>query len=260
MPEGPELRYLREQLKQIKGKYINNITSYSKQKVTLPNKSKINGIYTKGKLLYIETEHYYMHIHLMLTGWIYLDDEPKHTKYIIHLDKNDIYVQSKRKFTKIEILGKKEHIKRLGKLGTDILTEKYTYKAFYNLIKSKKMMVSKFLMDQDKLCGIGNYIKNEALYLAKIHPKHNTGNLSDKQIKDLYRTIKLVSFSVLYNHLKESSLAIPKDIQNIKPKKIVVPYYYHVYSQEKDKKGNKITKEKIAGRDTYYVKKVQKII
>lgn len=257
MPEGPELRFLKEQFKKIKGKTVTKITSYSKNKVNLPSKSKIINIHVKGKLLYIQTDNYYIHIHLMLTGWLY-KTKPDYTKYIIHLDKGNIYVDSMRKFTKVEIMNKRDHTKKINKLGVDILTKDFTLKKFTTLIRSKKMMISKFLMDQDKLAGIGNYIKNEALYIARIHPKMNTSVFADKKIKALYQAIRYVSFSVLLDHLKDSDISIPKDIANIKPNKVTIPYYYKVYSQKIDHMGNKVTKEKIAGRDAYYVKKYQK--
>ena len=52
MPEGPELYYLSQELKQqLRDQYFNNIISNTKSIVKLPKKSKIKDIYSYGKNL-----------------------------------------------------------------------------------------------------------------------------------------------------------------------------------------------------------------
>jgi len=260
MPEGPEIRFHREQLQSIVGKSITNIKALSRKRVYIPNKSKIRAVNCKGKLLWIETVNYVVHIHFGLTGWIYIDEEPDYTKYIISLSNGQtIYVDSMRKFTKMRVYKKNTHKRLIENLGIDILTGEFTLDAFEELVCDYNMMISKFLLDQDKLSGIGNYIRNEALYIAKIHPKTITSKLSDKDIKSLYNAIKYVSFSLLIAWLKNNKIKISKDIRKVTPKKIQYPYRFKVYEKERDPSGNKVTLENIAGRKTYYVKSRQKL-
>jgi DNA-formamidopyrimidine glycosylase len=263
MPEGPEIRYQKEVLQPyIINKTITKIEAFSKKRVYIPKKSKVLEVGTQGKLLWIRTSDYYIHIHFGMTGWLYLDkdqDEPEYTKYIIHLGSKKVYIESIRKFTKLNIYKKTAHDRKVAKLGIDILKEDFTYEAYYKLISNRKMMITKFLLDQDKLCGVGNYQKSDALYLARIHPKAKTDELTDKQIKDLYEAIKYIVFSSLLTWFTKDRIKIPIDIQNVKPSKTKVPYKFIVYGEEKDPLGNKITFEDVGGRGTYYVKKLQKL-
>ena len=261
MPEGPEIRYLKEVLeKYILHKTLSKITAYSRIKAHIPHKSKVLEVGCKGKLLWIRTKDYYVHIHFGMTGWLYFnkDERPVHLKYLMDFGPNkQVYVESIRKFTKLKIYSYKEHDKKISRLGIDILTDKFTFDVFKEMISSKRMNICKFLLDQDKLCGIGNYQKSDVLYLSRIHPKENTANLDDNQINKLYKAIKYVAYSSLLTWLKEHHMKVPADIKRNMPSKTTNRYKFVVYDRERDNLGNKVTNETIGGRATYYVKRVQ---
>ena len=262
MPEGPEIRYIRELLNsKIVGKSIVKITAYSNKRVYAPKPNqKIIQVGCKGKLLWIRTISYYIHIHFGITGWLYYNRKPNYTKYIIKLSGNNtIYVDSMRKFTKMKTYTKSTHHRLINKLGIDILTKDFTLETFQELIKKYKTSVSKFLLDQNKLSGVGNYIRNEALYLAKIHPLENTSTLSNKQVRQLYDKIVYVAYSSFLSWLN-GDFKVSKEIRSNMPNKLQIPYKFRVYDKETDSNGNRITFEKnMAGRRTFYVKKIQKL-
>lgn len=263
MPEGPEIRFSKEWIKKfVLNKTVDKIKALSKTKVHIPTKSKIIKLGTKGKLLWIQTNSYFIHIHFGMTGWMYTSNNqiPKNVKYIINFtDNTAIYIDSTRKFTKLTICNKKEHDNKINNLGIDILTKNFTFFKFSHLITSRNIMITKFLLDQDKICGVGNYLKSDSLYLAKIHPNAKTGNLTDVQILNLFNAIKYTSVSSLLTWLKSNKLKVPMDIQKIKPTQTTFNYNSLVYDKQKDKYGNKVTNEIIGGRRTYYVKKIQKL-
>lgn len=47
-------------------------------------------------------------------------------------------------------------------------------------------------MDQSQLAGIGNIYSDEILFQARLHPRTRVEKLSDKQIDELYRTMRRV--------------------------------------------------------------------
>ena len=106
-------------------------------------------------------------------------------------------------------------------------------------------MIAPYLLKQEKFAGLGNYIKNEALYLAKIHPKTKANEIDDKKIEKLYEFIRYVAFSVLATYIQNKL--------NYFPKKLQVPYKFKIYNRTKDDKGNIVKKEKISGRITYFI-------
>ncbi len=260
MPEGPEIKYLELLLNDlVYNKTFLNITSNTKTIKNIPSKSKVIDTGSKGKVLWLQTKHYYVHIRMGLTGWI-VDQEPKIYKYILHFNGINLWLKDRRRFSSINIfLTKEDHIKELDKLGIDILTKDFTLDIFKEKVSNSKRNISALLLDQKIFSGIGNYIRNDVLYIAKILPQRNSKTLTNKEIEDLYNAIRFVSYSNIIDWLRSNSLKIPKEIKNSKPKNLLVPYEMFVYGKDKDKFNNKIKYDKsIAGRKTYYVTNIQK--
>ena len=258
MPEGPEIRYLAEMIKpKIIGKKLIDINALSKRKVNIPKPSIIKAVETKGKLLWLKTRDYYVHITFGLTGWLSFD-EPEYTKYELSIGKLVLYIDDMRKFSKISVYKESKHISVVTKLGIDVLTKDFTFANYLNAMSATSMNISSFLLNQQYFCGIGNYIRNECLYIAKTNPKKSAAKLTDKQLRELWFAIRFVAFSNLYDELKNSKLPIPSDIKQIAPNNLEVPYQLRVYEQEKDPKGNKTSYSKVGQRHTYYVKSIQK--
>lgn len=263
MPEGPEIRFLVELIRKIvTNNVLVNIVALSKRKVRLPHRLKVNNIQVKGKLMWLDCGEYFVHIHMGLSGWITLV-EPEYTKYILEFkDTKKIYIDDPRKFSKITIYKKVMHDKKINSLGIDILTNSFTYESFKDKINKSHKMLSSFLLDQSNFSGIGNYIKNESLYIGKINPKRTTNSLSNLEILKLFEAITYVSYSILLEELYDENFNINNsnlsDIKRNKPGRVQIPYKYRVYNKENDPYGNKITLEIIGGRKTFYVKKLQK--
>ena len=116
-------------------------------------------------------------------------------------------------------------------------------------------------MEQNKFAGIGNYIKNESLYLARINPHRTCSDLDENEIENLYNKIIFVSYSncvELIEQNKELKAQTLEFIKRLKKIDLEVPYKFKVYQQDKDPKGHKVIKEKINGRKCFYVKEIQK--
>ena len=266
MPEGPEIKYFGEICKKyIVGLELYNIKSNSNTVVNIPKKSKVLNVITRGKLLIIICADYYFHIHCGLTGSIIFDN-PTYPRYEMEFRTSDntknitAYMDDSRRFSKLNIFNKKEHDNALNKLGIDIFSDEFTYNFFYSEIKKTNKKIVAFIMEQNIFCGIGNYIKNESLYLAKISPYRTCNELDDNEIKDLYNSILFVTYSNCLELLQQNKeLKIEKKfLQKLKSIKPEIPYKFKVYQQEHDPKKHKIIKIKINGRQCFDVKDIQK--
>ena len=258
MPEGPEILISSAFLKQfVKGKNFTKITSNTKTKRELPKKSKVINVYSYGKVIIIQTIDYFVHVHFGITGWL-VRSKPRIYKYILHFGNYKFYLQDTRRFSSIKILNEEKHNDELNKLGIDILSENFTLNNFIQLTKNKKQNICSFLLDQKKFAGLGNYIKNEVLYLSKVSPLRKVSDLSSSEIKKIYNNIKFVSFSNVVDWFNEYEINLPKNIKQLLPKKLKVPYEFFVYEREYDNKKNKVIFNKThCGRRTFYVKEVQ---
>lgn len=258
MPEGPEILISSAYLKKsVKGKNFTSITSNTKSIRNLPKKSKVIDVTSYGKVIIIKTEDYYVHVHFGITGW-FVRNKPRIFKYILHFGNSKFYIQDRRRFSSIKILNEEQHNYEINNLGIDILSELFTLDKFKILVKSKKKNICAFLLDQKLFAGLGNYIKNEVLYLSKISPFRKVNDLSNDEISKLYDNIRYVSFSNLVEWFDEYKIALPSRIKKNLPKKLLVPYEYYVYERDYDNKGNKVIYNKThCGRRTFYVKEVQ---
>jgi len=256
MPEGPEALINEKFLRKLfLGKKLTKIISNTKSIVKLPKIEKVLDTGSHGKIFWLKTRSMYINIHLGISGW-FVTEKPRIFKYILESGRTKAYLEDRRRFSKIVITDRKEHDNLINKLGVNILSKNFTLEKFISIVESKKKMISALLLDQSEFAGIGNYIKNEALYRARINPTKLTSKLSKNSLKKLYNAIRYVSFSVARMWFISYNLKYP--LSNIEPKKVTSNYKFQVYGRDKDRYGNKITLETIAGRDTYYVKKLQK--
>jgi formamidopyrimidine-DNA glycosylase len=265
MPEGPEIKYTSLLLnKRIKGFEITDINSYTAKPVVIPKNfdNFVEDVDCYGKLFWIKTPSHYIDIHYGISGWFQFEKPEKNIKYDFEFTnkKNDrvinLYMEDRRRFSKIQIHTEKEHNLLIDKLGVDILDpNKFTLEYFLQTIKSKKSLLLSTLLKQEYFAGLGNYIKNEAVYLSNIDVYSKTNELTDAEITKLYKNILFVSYSSLLTLLTETTnmTNITNNItKNIKIK-LEIPYNYRIYGQTKTVDNKKVYKKKIGGRDTYMI-------
>lgn len=73
-------------------------------------------------------------------------------------------------------------------VDTDIFTEEFLRKK----MKARHVPIKALLLDQKTLSGIGNWVGDEVLYHAKLHPEQYCDEFNDEQIKELYKSIRYV--------------------------------------------------------------------
>jgi DNA-formamidopyrimidine glycosylase len=75
-----------------------------------------------------------------------------------------------------------------GNLGPDPLREDFDPEEFYRrLDKRGKEEIGPVLLDQQVIAGIGNILKNEILYRARVHPKRRVDALSKDETREILR-------------------------------------------------------------------------
>ncbi|KAG7369864.1 uracil-DNA glycosylase [Nitzschia inconspicua] len=120
---------------------------------------------------------------------------------------NKIYYHDQRNFGTVRFsLSKSELQNKLASLGPDVLgglqrnnrsdsVDALTPDKFLSIVAQQKatLNVCKFLMDQSKLAGVGNYILSEALYRANIDPFASLQELNEAQQIALWEQIQAVA-------------------------------------------------------------------
>ncbi|KIW91108.1 formamidopyrimidine-DNA glycosylase [Cladophialophora bantiana CBS 173.52] len=78
--------------------------------------------------------------------------------------------------------------------GPDPVIDKniVTVKWLKEKCKSKKVPIKAMLLDQANISGIGNWVGDEIMYNAKIHPEQYANTLNDEQIEQLHKSIHYI--------------------------------------------------------------------
>ncbi|XP_010462089.1 PREDICTED: formamidopyrimidine-DNA glycosylase-like isoform X1 [Camelina sativa] len=117
----------------------------------------------------------------------------KYSKFFVELDDGlELSFTDKRRFAKVRLLANPTSVRPISELGPDALLEPMTVEEFAESFAKKKITIKPLLLDQGFISGIGNWIADEVLYQARIHPLQTASSLSKEQCEALHTSIKEV--------------------------------------------------------------------
>ncbi|XP_058195854.1 formamidopyrimidine-DNA glycosylase isoform X1 [Rhododendron vialii] len=117
----------------------------------------------------------------------------KYSKLFIELDDGmELSFTDKRRFAKVRLLKNPASMPPISELGPDSLFEPMTIDEFIDSLRKKKIGIKALLLDQSFMSGIGNWIADEVLYQARIHPMQIVSSLPKESCTALHKCIKEV--------------------------------------------------------------------
>ncbi|KAG4961638.1 hypothetical protein AAZX31_13G347700 [Glycine max] len=117
----------------------------------------------------------------------------KYSKIFIELDDGlELSFTDKRRFAKVRLLKDPTSVPPISELGPDALFEPMTLEKFTESLHKKKTEIKALLLDQSFISGIGNWVADEVLYQARIHPRQVASSLSNESCSNLSKCIKEV--------------------------------------------------------------------
>jgi len=267
MPEGPECRkYGQDLARRISGKTLQAVEivsgRYLKKEPTglevfrnhLP--MKIVGAGTHGKFIYwILGEELSVWSTLGMTGH-WASEPDKHTRVKFTLNDGATFFSDQRNFGTLKFVrGKFQLIEKLKAMGPDMLAEDVSDEVFAAAIRKKPAWeITKALMDQSIIAGVGNYIKSDSLWLAGISPKRSVNSLTDQDMSALNRSIKHIMRESF-----QSGGATIRTYKSLEGEEEDYTRRFLVYNQAIDPDGNEVIKENTQdGRSTYWSPIAQK--
>ncbi|MBC6989520.1 DNA-formamidopyrimidine glycosylase [Hymenobacter sp. BT491] len=118
-------------------------------------------------------------------------DAPRFTRVAFHLaDGLRVAFIDPRKFGRIRLTDSLEQYQKDKKLGPDAL--KISLEELSQVLRKKKTLIKPLLLDQSITAGLGNWIVDEVLYQAKIHPERRANTLTDAEFSSLHAAIQSV--------------------------------------------------------------------
>lgn len=276
MPELPEVEHVCKELQKIVARKRIETAELLRQRLApdiKPNAfskklagATINFIHRRGKHILIDLDNgRTLIVHLRMSGRFMLlssdDPDPKFTHAVLYFDDGTRLVfQDQRHFGLMKIVETKDlfEAKELSKLAPEPFSDEFTAEYLAAKMKGSKRVLKEFLLDQTKVCGVGNIYASEAMYLSGINPTKLAGNISKPKIPVLFANIRDV--------LRDASSMMEKIIPD--PSVIGEGVYgrdvesrWHVYDREGEpcaKCESPIRRIKQGARSTYYCSKCQR--
>jgi len=282
MPELPEVESIRLQLEKfLVGHKIENVL-VANPKIFNENPKNLIGakfiaIRRFGKVLVMDLDNDLSLVaHVKLTGqFIYrglnLKKSPslskkvtgglggKHTHVIFELNRGaKLYYNDVRRFGWIKAVKTKDLKKEnkfIANLGPEPLKD-LTLAKFKEILGKTRRAVKVVLMDQSKIGGIGNIYANDALWLSKISPKRPANSISEVETKKLFNAVeKVLKTGLKYGGASELAFVRPDGTEGDYQSHSLV--YGRTGEMCKSCKKEKIKKEMLGGRGTYFCEKCQ---
>ncbi|KZF22293.1 hypothetical protein L228DRAFT_247953 [Xylona heveae TC161] len=214
-------------------------------------------------------------MHFGMSGWIKFSNDdtsyykptkpeenewpPKYWKFILQLKEDpdcEVAFIDARRLGRVRLIDcdaanirKSTPLKENGPdpvIDKDILTLEWLTKK----MRSKRVPVKALLLDQANISGVGNWVGDEILYHAKIHPEQYSNTFSDAQLKQLHTSL-----------LHICSVAVETGAESGKfPEDWLMKHRWGKGKKDKDRlpNGEKIVFLKVGGRTSAVVPSVQK--
>ena len=204
-----------------------------------------------GKYLFLHTAgEKILLMHFGMTGrpnyYKSEEDRPKFGHIVLTFENGFHFAfENKRKFGWWNLVDSVEEYQQEHKLSDD--ARNLSLKQFESSFENRKTHIKKIIMDQSVAAGVGNWMADDILYQAKIHPKMKVEDMNSKQIKAIYDALQHV-IEVAIKHEAHYS-DFPDD------------FFIHIREEGAacHHTNSKVEKIKVGGRSTYFSPKWQKL-
>jgi len=263
MPELPEVEVFVRRLQAIVGSTIIRAEVLDERldlDGSLLDQAAITSVKRRGKNIVIGLGHRGdLVVHLRMSGRLRLhrsEVEVKYTRLILHLDSGDsVYFVNPRR------LGTAAYYPSGFKanLGIEPLSRGFTASRLSQVAALSRSPIKPFLLDQQKIAGIGNIYASEALWRSRISPERAASNLKQDEVARLHKNI----VSVLNEAIDGQGTSIGTRVSDYHPsvgEQGKFQNHLSVYGRETEpceRCGNAIARLKQSGRSTYYCKECQ---
>jgi formamidopyrimidine-DNA glycosylase len=258
VPELPEVETIKEELYPLViNKMIIKTKIFRKDTIGYPSvwefqKSLRNisilDLKRRGKyLIFLLSNNLNLVVHLRLSGQLryypILPTKPEKFERVRFYFKNNggiVFIEP-RALGKLYLITNGQfpnELKGLKELGLEPLDRDFNYHYLYNKIHHRQAQIKSLLLDQKICAGVGNIYSDEALFLARIHPKSRAHKLTLEEIKRLTRTLKFVLKKAL--SLKGSSVR-----DYVRPDGKAGHYHLNAYVYNREGKACVVCKNKI---------------
>ena len=273
MPEGPEIRRAADRIaKVVQGRVIERVEfglPRLQEFEGMLSGVKVNELETRGKALLTHFDNdLTLYSHNQLYGRWYVvkrDRLPKTNRSLrvaLHTATHSALLYSA---SDIEVLTADELTthKFLARIGPDILSQELTPERVVQQLEDAKFSGRKLAhlyLDQGFLAGVGNYLRSEILFEARVNP-----NLRPKDLSPALRSA-LGEATIEISKRAYKTAGITNDLERVAQLKEQgmkrSQFRHHVFARQSRRCyecGTKVTKVELSGRRLYYCASCQSV-
>lgn len=262
MPEGPEV-----------SNFVRSINSFLSEGDKLLSVTPLSGRYTKKPIEGISASRFPLIIESVgckgkFIYWTFKDTDtvifntlgmsgawsnvPRHARVKFETSEGDLFFNDPRNFGTLKFCNRKDLKTKLDSLGPDMLNEKVEAKTFIErLRKHPDITLAEALMSQWIVSGVGNYLKADSLWLAKLSPWRKVSQSTDEQLASLCESVSNVIRTAYLNG--GSTILTYKGFDGEEGRHSML-----VYGRKTDPNGEEVVcQETPDGRTTWWVPRVQ---
>lgn len=176
-------------------------------------------------------------------GWSY--SKQKHSHVRLTTDRGTVWFTDQLHYGTLKVVRRADWAKKLRSLGKDVLRQKpFSYAWFDRLLdRYPTWTVPRLLMDQSKVSGVGNYLKAEIIYAARLDPHLPVVQMDAAARRRLYVATIVIPRADLLRH------RIYVDVQELSWR-----FCFRVYGKKRDPQGREVRRDLTTDkRRTYWV-------
>jgi endonuclease-8 len=182
MPEGPNILMLKQKLLPFKNRKVIAATGYAKN----VNPGELTGktlkdIKTWGKHLLLCFPKFTLRVHMGLFGSYKINEKTKHNAAL-----GLTFTNGEVNFSIIKVLVIDNPLDEVYDWKADIMNDKWDSQLAVKRLKAKpKVLLGDALLDQEIFAGSGNIIRNEVMFLCRVHPENEIQHIPDKKLLEI---------------------------------------------------------------------------
>ena len=207
--EGPPLKVIAETLSFVVGSTVISASGSAKiDKMALEGKC-IKRVFSIGKNLLFQFPESTVRVHFVMFGSYTVNNPKKNTKPSLSLKTQSSIIEFYRCSVK---LIRNEELDTLFDEEVDIISEKWKAKKVLELtMKQPDELICDVLLDQSVFAGVGNIIKNEALFSTRVHPLSKIGKIPKEKIVEIINETR--NFSKLFYETRKKGHELKSYLQ-----------------------------------------------
>lgn len=156
---------------------------------------RVEAVDRRGKFLLLRLGDGCLALHFRLSGkllWFASSKISGHVDVAFELAKGALGFVDRRHLGRVQWARSPEDIPGIAALGADPLSREFTAARLAEILRSSRLPLKLFLLDQGRIAGLGNIYSSEAMWRARLSPLRPANKVRPAEARALHKGIVAV--------------------------------------------------------------------